>query len=68
MGAYDKTDGRRKVEKSSVQQIALKPPIYDGNDAEIDSGAEGVGIGSVGIGKTVEREEFPLVIDVRDSE
>jgi len=51
-----------------VQQIALKPPIYDGNDAEIDSGAEGVGIGSVGIGKTVEREEFPLVIDVRDSE
>ena len=68
LGAYDKTDGRWKVEKPGLQQVALKAPTYDGNDAEIDSGPKGVGKGGVGIGKTAEREEFRLVIDVRDAE
>jgi hypothetical protein len=68
LGAYDKTDGRRKIEESSLQQVALKSPTYDGNDAEIDSDAKGVGKRSVGIGKTIECEEFRLVIDVRDAE
>ena len=65
LGAYDKAEGRRKIKKSSLQQISLNAPTYNGNDTEIDSAAKSVGKGSIGIGKTVEREEFRLVIDVR---
>ena len=68
LGAYDETDRRRKVEKSSLQQIALNAPTHDGNDAEIDSDAKGIGKRTVGIGKATEREEFRLVIDVCDTE